>query len=64
MTANDRISEITRAAKFYAHLASVFGALYASEGWWASWHKSKRLHSKARAIVVFDRVLNGEEITS
>lgn len=39
--------------------AWVFAALYVSEGWYDSWvRNNKKLHSKARAIVLYDRVLN------
>lgn len=35
-------------------------ALYHSEGWYLHWLRKNDLHSKARAIVLFDRVLNEE----
>lgn len=40
------------------HLARLFAALYASEGWNATWQINGGLYRKARSIVVYDRVLN------
>ncbi|WP_180838871.1 hypothetical protein [Variovorax sp. RO1] len=40
--------------------ALYFAALWVSECWYEAWRDEGRLHSKARGIVVFDRVLNGE----
>ena len=37
-----------------------FAAMWISEGWYESWRSTRSLHSKARGIVMFDRVLNGE----
>lgn len=35
-------------------------ALYVSEGWYSHWlRKPNNLYAKARAVVVFDRVLTG-----
>lgn len=52
------------------HLGMLFAALYVSEGWfdsWFQWHNSKQRHmrkmamyGRARAVVLYDRVLNGE----
>jgi hypothetical protein len=42
------------------HLALLFAALYVSEGWYDNWTRTKKLHSKTRALVLFDRVLNQE----
>lgn len=36
-------------------------ALWLSEGWYEAWRQRGRLHHKARGIVLFDRVLCGEE---
>ena len=38
--------------------AWVFAALYVSEGWYDTWVRRKSLHAKARAVVLYDRVLN------
>lgn len=41
------------------HFMLLFAALYLSEGWYETWvQNSKRLHAKARAIVLYDRALN------
>lgn len=45
------------------HLALLFAALYISEGWYDRWLRTKNLHSKARAMVLYDRVLNQEKRT-
>jgi hypothetical protein len=38
----------------------LFAALYVSETWYSGWlFNPKRLHHKARAIVLYDRVLTG-----
>lgn len=52
------------------HLGLLFAALYVSEGWFDVWfqqHDSKQrrlrkmaTYGRARAVVLFDRVLNGE----
>lgn len=52
------------------HLGMLFAALYVSEGWfdsWSQWHDAKQPHmrkmsmyGRARAVVLYDRVLNGE----
>ena len=42
------------------HFERLFAALYVSECWWSSWQTRRRLYYKTRALVVFDRVLNGE----
>jgi hypothetical protein len=44
------------------HLERLFAALYVSEVWYAGWEvyrlgRQRRLHHKARAMVLFDRVL-------
>lgn len=40
------------------HMERFFSALYVSEGWYDSWLRNpKRIHRKARAMVLFDRVL-------
>jgi hypothetical protein len=41
-------------------LGLLFAALYISEVWYGNWVRTKRLHSKTRALVLFDRVLNQE----
>lgn len=38
-------------------LGFFFAALYASDRWQHDWEQGGRLHSKARAVVVFDRVM-------
>ena len=43
------------------NLGLLFAALYVSEGWYDNWRRHpNRIHSKARAMVLFDRVLNQE----
>jgi hypothetical protein len=42
------------------HFALLFAALYISEGWYDNWRRTKKVYSKARAIVLFDRVINQE----
>lgn len=42
------------------HFALLFAALYISEGWYDNWLRTKKVYSKARAIVLFDRVINKE----
>lgn len=40
------------------HFERLFGALYVSEVWSTSWLLNpRRIYFKARAVVVFDRVL-------
>jgi len=34
-----------------------FAGLYLSEGWYEHWRVTGSLHSKARALVLFDRVI-------
>ncbi len=41
-------------------LTHLFMALYHSEGWYLHWLRKGSLHSKARAMVLYDRVLNNE----
>ena len=42
-------------------LVWLFAALYVSQVWYAGWEENpRRISYKARGIVVFDRVLNGE----
>lgn len=42
------------------HLERLFAALYVSEVWYALWTSPyARLYHKARAMVVYDRVLTG-----
>lgn len=41
------------------HLAWLFAALYVSEGWYDNWMLRGKIHSKARAMVLYDRALNG-----
>lgn len=48
------------------HLERLFAALYVSEGWYATWQNYmtqgiNKPHLRARALVVCDRILNGEE---
>lgn len=57
-------------AKFTTMLEHLFAALYMSENWHTLWleHKDSRdrrfrrlaIYGRARAAVLFDRVLNGE----
>ena len=44
------------------HLERLFAALYVSEAWYSAWklRPTKRLYWKARAIVLYDRVLTGK----
>lgn len=59
-----------RYARFTTMLEHLFAALYMSQDWYTAWvdnkdsrHKSKRrlaTYGRARAVVLFDRVLNGE----
>ena len=48
------------------HLEKFFAALYISEGWYVLFSEQKnvqpgsRLYARTRAVVLFDRVLNGE----
>jgi len=49
------------------HTERLLGALYASEGWYATWQNYmargvSRPGLRARAVVVFDRVLNVKEL--
>ena len=39
-----------------------FAALYVSEGWYENWRWTSRPHSRARAVVLFDRVLTGRNV--
>ena len=41
------------------HMERFFAALYVSEGWYDGWlaKPERRIHWKARALVLFDRVL-------
>ena len=47
------------------YLERLFTALYLSEGWYV-WYSegylpsNRRIHARCRAVVLFDRVLNGE----
>lgn len=34
-----------------------FAGLYLSEGWYSKWENDGSLYAKARAIVLFDRVI-------
>ena len=43
------------------HLERLYAALWVSEVWDVAWHENNRIHYKARAVVVFDRVLNRTE---
>lgn len=43
------------------HLERLYAALWVSEVWNLAWHERGRIHYKARAVVVFDRVLNMAE---
>lgn len=43
------------------YLERLFAALYVSEVWYSGWTRdTNRLHYKARAIVLYDRVLCGQ----
>lgn len=39
------------------NLAILGWALYLSEGWYEHWRLKGRIYSKARGIVLFDRVI-------
>lgn len=39
------------------NLALLGWALFLSEGWYENWRIRGQLHSKARGIVLFDRVI-------
>lgn len=43
-----------------------FAALYISDIWHAAWRRNSRdLHAKARAMVIYDRVMDGQvKVTS
>lgn len=49
-----------------AWIGRVFMALYASEGWYDLWQRGEHarshyaVYSKARAMVIYDRVLNND----
>ena len=44
------------------HIERLLGALYVSEGWYASWqNRPRRIAFKARAMVVYDRIICNEE---
>ena len=43
------------------HLERLCAALWVSEVWNIAWYENRRIHHKARAVVVFDRVLNMTE---
>lgn len=57
-------------AKFTTMLEHLFAALYMSDSWYWAWldYKDSKyrferqfaIYGRARAVVVFDRVLNGE----
>ena len=40
--------------------ARFFAALWLSEAWYLDWIRTRRLHRRARAVVLYDRVLCGE----
>ena len=44
-------------------LELFYGAMLVSEVWYYGWRRGGSLYHKARGIVVFDRVLNGEPAT-
>ena len=44
-------------------LELFYVAMWVSEIWYSAWLRGGPLHRKARGIVVFDRVLNGEPAT-
>lgn len=41
------------------NLTLFFAAMYASDHWYQSYRDTGNIYHKARAIVTFDRVLNG-----
>ena len=43
-----------------AYFARFFAALYLSEGWYDYFARSGRAHARARAVVLFDRVMAGK----
>ena len=42
-----------------AYCARFFAAMWLSEGWYDYYARSKRIHARARAVVLFDRVMTG-----
>ena len=42
------------------HLALFFAALCVGEGWYDKYALRGSLHARTRAVVLFDRVINGE----
>lgn len=39
----------------------LFAALYVSEAWHSHWRSSGSLSSKAKAVVLFDRLMAGDD---
>jgi len=54
-----RVNTEVAHATDYGWMALLFAALYLSEGWYEHWARSQRPYSKARAMVLYDRVLTG-----
>lgn len=42
-------------------MSRFFAALYVSEGWYDRWRRTGSVYAKARAMVLFDRILLGGE---
>lgn len=42
-------------------MSRLFAALYVSDRWYFRWQHTGLLHNKARAIVLFDRILTRGE---
>ena len=42
-----------------AYYARLFAALYLSADWYGYFERSGRAHARARAVVLFDRVMTG-----
>ena len=43
-----------------AYYARLFAALYLSADWYGYFERSGRAHARARAVVLFDRVITGK----
>lgn len=53
----EKLSPVTPSA---IHLQLLFMALYCSEPSYSHWVRTNDLYSKARAMVLFDRIINQE----
>ena len=43
-----------------AYYARFFAGMYLSEGWYDYYRRKQVVHARARAVVLFDRVMAGE----